>query len=338
MRGFITYTPYHGDVNNVRLNFEAVAVIAHLLDRRIAIPEHQVRRPDEAEQHGARFRPLHPGHFLDLGKLPVTTLAAVPDGASVYEIPAFEPDTTIIVYEAAPSIEAFAAGRRPYALPAEALAAEVIRLPALLTPFYAMIFGSAATRRRAMLHVRDCVRHHASALYAARHIAGQLGEFHAVVVRRNEFIVAYPEADIGIERIMAHIAEAVPPGSPLLIATDEQDRGFFGPLLARNRCLFARDVVKRFAPSNWTRYQISCVEQNLCALAETFLGTRLSTFSAYINRLRGYHGSGDTRVRFTDGTHRRVRDTEDWPAFSWEPSRRHNQPLWGREFREGWAP
>jgi hypothetical protein len=207
----------------------------------------------------------------------------------------------------------------------------------MLTPFYAAVFGTTETRRRIMIHVRDAVRHHAQIVEVARTIAGRVGEFHAVIVRRNEFIQFYPQANIPIERIAGHLAETVPPGAVLLITTDEVNRGFFDLLTKRYRCAYARDVVKAFAPPDWTRYQLSCVEQNLCAFAETFLGTRLSTFSAYVNRLRGYHGVGDTRVRFTDGTHRRIRDQEGWPHFSWEPSRRNNEPLWGREFHEGWS-
>jgi GDP-fucose protein O-fucosyltransferase len=336
MRGYLTYSPWHGDINNVRLNFESVAVLAHLLDRQIAIPEHLLRQADEPAWTPT-FRPLHPGVFLNLDSLPVTTLAAIPKGASVYEVPPLEADTAVIVIESAAFLPSFAGDRAQYSFPAEALAADVIKLPPLLTPFYAMIFGTLATRRRAMLHVKDSVRHHTEFVYAARRIADELRPFHAVVVRRNEFIQAYPQANVPAYQILAAVAETAPPGARLLIATDELDCGFFEPLSERYQLFYVRDLVKAVIQPEWTRYHLSCVEQNLCAFAESFVGTRLSTFSAYVNRLRGYHGCGDTHVRFTDGTHRRIRDDEQWPQFSWEPSRRRGEPLWGREFREGWA-
>lgn len=338
MRGYLTYEPYHGDINNVRLNFESVAVLAHLLDRQIVLPEHLLRQGDEPTEAGTGFRPLHPAHFLNLVGLPIAKPGSVPKDASVYEVPAFEPDSTVIMLESAPFLPSFVGNRAVYSLPAEAMNADVIALPRLLTPFYALIFGTLATRRRAMLHVRDSVRHYTDFVDAARRIADQLGPFHSIVVRRNEFIRAYPETDISINQIMMHLSETAGIGARLVIATDEVDRKFFAPLLERYHCAYARDLVASVAHPEWTHYQLSCVEQNLCALGETFIGTRLSTFSAYVNRLRGYHGCGDTNVRFTDGTHRRIRDQECWPQFSWEPSRRRCHPFWGREFREGWAP
>jgi len=232
---------------------------------------------------------------------------------------------------------AFAAGREACCFTPEAMAADIIRLPRLLTPFYAMICGSVATRLRSVLFVQNCVRHYAYAEQLAKHIATSIGEFHAAVVRRNEFVQFYPQTNIDIATIEQHIAEAAPFGSLLVIATDEANREFFAPLTVRYKVVFMRDLVLQAAPADMTRFQLSCIEQNLCALAESFVGTRFSTFSAYVNRLRGYHGCGDTRVRFTDGTHRRIKDTEGCPRFSWEPARRHGEPLWGREFREGWS-
>lgn len=334
MHKYITYAPWHGDINNVRLCFESVAALAYLLDRQIAIPEHLHRLAHEPAGSGV-FRPLHPATFFNLEKLNVTTVAAIPAGASVYDVPAFEPDTTVIALEDAPDLSAFAGNRAMWWLPDEARDADVIALPRLLTPFYSQIFGTPETRRRAVLHIRDSVRHHTDVVDVARQIAGQLGQFHAVVIRRNEFIRAYPQSDIPAAQIMDVIAERAPAGSRLLIATDETDRRFFAPLAAKYRLAYARDWVAHARP-DMDRYQLSCVVQNLCALAETFVGTRLSTFSAYVNRLRGYHDRADTSIRFTDGTHHRFPD-DDAPAFSWQPSHHRNLPLWGREFREGWS-
>lgn len=339
MRGFVTYVPWPGDINNVRLNFESIAVLAHLLDRHIAIPDQLVRNADELEHRpDGTYRPLNPNQFLDLSGLPIMRLSDLSRNSSMFEVPTFEPDTTIISLESSGSDDAFAGGRDKYSLPQIALTADIIKFPRLLTPFYAMISGGIAMRRTATSFVRDRVRHPAEVERIAKQIASALGEYHAVVVRRNEFIQYYPQTDINIETIHKHIAEAAPPGSQLLIATDEIDRSFFDLLTRRYRVLYVRDLVTQAAPSlDWSqRYRTSCIEQNLCALADSFVGTRLSTFSAYINRLRGYHGCGDTRVRFTDGTHLRIRDTEGWPQFSWEPAKRLGEPLWSREFREGW--
>ena len=47
---------------------------------------------------------------------------------------------------------------------------------------------------------------------------------------------------------------------------------------------------------------IACIEQVVCALAGVFLGTRLSTFSSYITRLRRILGRPDQAVHFTNGS------------------------------------
>ena len=330
MEGYITYEPWRGDINNVRLHFESVVALAHLLDRQIAIPEHLHRTN---YQIGAVFRPLHPSLFFDLAKLPIVRLADVEENLSVHEVAPFAPDTKIIVHHHAPDINAFACGRQRIHLPTSA---DIIKLPPLLTPFYAMVFSGVELRRQTIQVVRDRFRHHSSIAYLAQQIATSLGEFHAVQVRRTDFIRYHPPVDI--DTIMTQLAEAAPAGSTLVIATDEPNRAFFRALSARYKVIYGVDLIKQAAPDDMPSYQFSAVEQNLCALAETFTGTRWSTFSAYINRLRGYHRMGDTRIRFTDGIHHHIRDTERWPQFSWQPAVRHREALWGREFQEGWNP
>lgn len=331
MQGFVTYTPWRGDMNNVRLNFESVAAIAHLLDRQIAIPDDLLR---EGWAVSEPWKPLNPRHFLNPDYLPLTPLASVPRRASCFNVPAFQPDERVIAFEDDPALDAFRCGREVYWLPHQA--AEIIKLPPLLTPFYALIFGNPTTRRKMVNHVRTCVRHYPEMADIARHIAGTLGEYHAVHVRRNDFLTHQPGGVVDINTIKTNVTEAVPLGSRLLIATDEPNRGFFDPLKLAFKIVFANDLTKASAPAAWSPTQQACVEQNLCAFADTFTATRLSTFSAYITRLRGYHGCGDVRVRFTDGTHHRIRDERGWPQFSWEPTFRSGQPLWGRDFREGW--
>lgn len=328
-QGYLTYEPWRGDINNVRLHFESVVALAYLLDRQIAIPDHLHRRRYEIN---GMFRPLHPRLFFDLATLPIVKLADLADNLTVYEVPAFQPDTKIIVHEDAPDIDAFACGREKLYLPA---AADIIKLPPLLTPFYALLFTTAERRRQIVGYVHDHFRHYANVVSLAKEIATSLGAFHAVQVRRTDFILHHPSVDTAT--ILQQLTEVAPAGSTLVIATDDPDRRFFDPLSTRYTVQFGMDLIKQMAPSHLPVNHFPCVEQNLCALAESFTGTRWSTFSAYINRLRGYHRIGDTRIRFTDGTHHRIRDTEGWPQFSWQTACRHGEALWGREFQEGWS-
>jgi hypothetical protein len=93
-----------------------------------------------------------------------------------------------------------------------------------------------------------------------------------------------------------------------------------------------RSVFPAGIPSAW----LACVEQMVCAFALLFMGTRLSTFSAYITRLRGYYGAPDKNIYFSDGYPGGEMDSQGSPPFSWINWIRNGNPWWGREFREGW--
>lgn len=332
--GYIAYDPYKAGVNNVRLNFEIVAALAHLTDRVVVLPSSKMSM--EREQHAAdgTYVPYHPAAFLDISGVPCTPEEALPPGLTVHEVPPIpNRDGSVLVLKPGPKIAAFCGSRENVWLGGEAAEADVIRLPEIIMPFYAAIFTDAASRRRAARFVCENVRHLVEVREAALVCAERVRSFHAAVVRRNEFIHAYPQANIPAERIANTLSPIVPRGSKLLIATDEADRSFFAPLARRWEVVYARDVVREAAPG-MTAPLIGCVEQFMCARGLTFTGTFLSTFSAYVDRLRGYMGLGET-PRFTDGRHERVND-DNGSLFSWEATLSETNALWGREFREGW--
>src|SRR5262249_4168894 len=100
--------------------------------------------------------------------------------------------------------------------------------------------------------------------------------------------------------------------------------------------VYFTDRVREHLPADLTAGSLACVEQEVCAAARVFVGTRLSTFSGYITRLRGYRRAEDTGSYFTDGSEGSEMDDGDNPPFSWTNWLRRGQPIWGREFREAW--
>jgi hypothetical protein len=70
---------------------------------------------------------------------------------------------------------------------------------------------------------------------------------------------------------------------------------------------------------------------SVCSRARIFVGTKLSTFSGYIQRMRGY---------MTDQPHKEVYDTQTvFPsgyAPSWSEIWDHPTCGWCREFKESW--
>jgi hypothetical protein len=133
--------------------------------------------------------------------------------------------------------------------------------------------------------------------------------------------------------ILEQLLVQFPTDVPLYIASDERDRSRFACIGARYRVRFAEDLVDaRGVPPEI----LACVEQVVSAYACAFMGTRLSTFSAYITRLRGYPGAPDQRLRFIDGGWCDAMDAAGSPLFSWHNWKQASGPLWGREFPEAW--
>ncbi len=337
MAGFLTYDPYIGGNNNMRLNFESVACLAHVLNRRLVIPHSRYRQGHEPEEFGTAYRPLHPSHTMDISGVDSVGESELTPSMSRFEIQPYGKDGKIIPLLRLPDISSFACGRGEIEIPYGKRYVDVIHVPEVLTQFYSLIFTTAEAMAEMRDYVRTNIRHHKVIEHSARNIAAQIMPFHAIAVRRGDYKIAYPARIIDANLIAQEMLLDIQPGTTVVVATDETDDSWFDPIRRHFNVLLARDLINvSGAPADWSQYQLSCVEQNLCAFGETFMGTKWSTFSSYITRLRGYHNTPDQRVRFTDGTHRRIRDTDGWPKYSWEPWLRHGEPMWGREFREGW--
>jgi hypothetical protein len=67
------------------------------------------------------------------------------------------------------------------------------------------------------------------------------------------------------------------------------------------------------------------VDQVVCTRARVWAGTYWSTFSAYIHRMRGYHGLGEASYYHTPG---KLRDLQ---------MEKRSGPGWMREWRAGWT-
>ena len=121
----------------------------------------------------------------------------------------------------------------------------------------------------------------------------QLDNFNAIHIRRNDF--QYKQTRLDVHRIYQNIKSLIDMKMPLYIATDETDADFFKQLKDHFNVPFIYtigDWLTRAGtdlPYVWE----GPIEQVICARANRFIGTDLSTFSAYINRLRGYMQASD---------------------------------------------
>jgi hypothetical protein len=349
---YLSYTPWPGQLNNTRMCFETALVLAYLTRRCLVMPS-GYRRQQDPEVEAGRFRPLHPAECFDLktlnGIVPVIAREEYDAcaGAPCDQVDlAFTPGSSVFCFPKIPApgsaeefrLRDFAASRSRFLeITPEMTACRTLNIrSAMLEHFYMFFYFSRAQDELDCKRlVRDHVRFRSEIVDAAKRIAAALGSYCALHVRRNDFFILYPQQNVPAHRLLENVERRVPVGSRLYIATDETDRSFFADLRGRYD-LFSLDCFRSLLPENLPADSLACVEQTICAFADLFIGTNLSTFSAYITRLRGYYGAADQNTYFTDGSVGSEMDSEGSPPFSWIHWLTSGNPWWAREFKEAW--
>jgi hypothetical protein len=352
---YLTYVPWPGGLNNTRMCFETVLLLAYLSRRCLVLPK-EYRRHNDPESEAGRFRPLYPEEYFDLRALrevvPMLdhedyerTVFQEENDACVVDL-VFEPQTSVFCFpripdSSSPSTERlirFAAARRRFLeFTPEMNAARVLHVKnPTFEHFYTFICclqpaDDLACKRL----IKSYVKFRPEIEIAARAIAASLGRYAAVHVRRGDFFNLSREQNIPAPRLIENLVRQVPLGMRLYIASDEKDRAFFNSFRQHYEIYFIDDFRLKFS-RNLSDASIACVEQLICAFGETFIGTKLSTFSGYITRLRGYNRTDDTSIRFTDGSPGSEMDSSGSPLFSWANWVDAGHPQWGREFKESW--
>ena len=147
--------------------------------------------------------------------------------------------------------------------------------------------------------LKNHLRYRPEIFAKASEIINLLGhnKYDAIHIRRNDF--QYQQTRLNAEAILANIEPLLDSGLPVYIATDEIEDEFFAEISHKHRVARWTELVNRAngnidIPFSW----IGPIEQIICAGARRFIGTDLSTFSAYMNRIRGYAEAHDTQCYY----------------------------------------
>jgi len=120
-------------------------------------------------------------------------------------------------------------------------------------------------------------------------LMGGFDNFVSLHVRRND--LQYKNAFVGGMTTATNVKPLILPGERVYLATDETEQGFFDHFkelgIQVSRMSDLREQVHARVGPLEPKYE-GMVEQLICSAARIFAGTPYSSFTAHIQRLRGY--------------------------------------------------
>jgi hypothetical protein len=213
----------------------------------------------------------------------------------------------------------------------------------LLTHFYTFIFFED-WKQQMWEHrfVRDHLRYvdelqcaAARVVHALRDIAKKEpnnpnGFFDTMHIRRGDF--QYKETRLDAPQLLEKSKQWIPKNTVVFISTDERDKTFFDPFKEYYEIYFLDNFKHLFPDLNTNLYGM--LDQLVATKGRTFVGTYFSTFTGYINRMRGYHVDKGKTEGHELGKVNSYYFTKKHDAMNHYTSFDH--PLFAREFPFAW--
>lgn len=170
----------------------------------------------------------------------------------------------------------------------------------ILSPFYSfLVFEDARQDLFAKRFIRNFLRYKDEVMCAAARVvsavrehAAEIGvspDFYSMHIRRGDFSIQYPERVVSAADLLKQSESFLPERSLVYIATDERDKSYFQPFTEKYNVLFLDDFSPQTEGINATYFGM--IDQLVASKGKVFFGTWPSTFSSYINRLRGYNSA-----------------------------------------------
>jgi hypothetical protein len=163
----------------------------------------------------------------------------------------------------------------------------------LLNHFYTfMFFTDPVTDNYYKRFVRDFLHYKDQIYCAAGKIVQALNNkgkpWSSLHVRRGDF--QYKQVKLPAEELYNNTKEIWQSGEILFIATDERNKTFFDPLKQNHELRFLDDYWDIAKLGDLDSSFLGMVDTIVASHGRTFAGTWFSTFTGYINRMRGYVG------------------------------------------------
>jgi hypothetical protein len=208
----------------------------------------------------------------------------------------------------------------------------------LLAHFYSMVhFTDPADDNYFKRFVRDFLHYHDSIFCAAGKIVKAVqkeaesrgyhpdpetgaGGFSSLHVRRGD--LQYKKVKIPCSEWYENTKEVWLPKEILYVATDERNKTFFDDLAAHHDLRFLDDYWDFASLGDLDGNYMGMIDTIVASRGRAFAGTWFSTFSGFINRMRGYHGMSmmDSWYSFLpkkDGVHKWELIDDARFAFEW---------------------
>jgi len=156
--------------------------------------------------------------------------------------------------------------------------------------FYYHVYGKSADQRNFIKEkIKKSICYKQEYYGMSCRIQNILGNYNSIHIRRNDFTLVRKDfVDNQTENLKSVLLEKISNKIPLYIATDEKDKSFFNFLRSDYKIFFLEDFFQ-----NLCLGKSLLIDQITCVNSEIFLGSRLSTFSDYINIMRGYQQKSD---------------------------------------------
>jgi hypothetical protein len=158
------------------------------------------------------------------------------------------------------------------------------------------------------------------------------GIFDTFHIRRGDF--QYKDTRVEANVIYENIKHLVPEGTTIYIATDERNKDFFTIFHKHYNVYFLDDFTNVLTGVNTNFYGM--LDQRVASRGRTFIGCFYSTFTGYINRMRGYHSQMDKAEGWEQGI------INSWyyiPRHQMDAVREYRPiapAMWSREFPVAW--